>query len=342
VPSRVGCSVPVIVITSICPRAALVGWPRAYEGNRSGAQPMRSATILVLSPVTGPPGPRGAGLGRWADGTATGANLGPRADRKHQLHEGSAAVERPIQPPQCVTVWQVKARSGRSPVGILKAVAVICLAMVTGCRVWLVFMRSNAKIPSAEPFTSTQVTPEERPVAVFIGDSYTVPGTWPGMVAQAQGWEMVNLGRGGIGYVASSTGTAAREDCGQDKCSFVEMAHIAIEREPDIVVVAGGRNDGGLDIDQQVRELFRTLRAGLPNARIIAVQPMWDASPYPDFLVRYGKVIRRQVEAVDGEYVKIGSPLADHPELVQDDRVHPTNEGQRVLGRAVNKALGRP
>jgi lysophospholipase L1-like esterase len=120
------------------------------------------------------------------------------------------------------------------------------------------------------------------------------------------------------------------------------MADVAVKREPDVVVVAGGRNDGGANIDDAAPLLFQKLREGLPNARIIAVQPMWDASPYPDFLVRQGAVIRREVEAVNGEYVKIGSPLAGRPDLVKKDRVHPNIEGQKVLGQAVNKAMGRP
>jgi len=70
--------------------------------------------------------------------------------------------------------------------------------------------------------------------------------------------------------------------------------------------------------NRSAHELFHKLRAGLPNARIVAVQPLWDASPYPDFLIRYGKVIRKEVKAVNGEYLKIGSPLADHPELVKN------------------------
>jgi lysophospholipase L1-like esterase len=224
------------------------------------------------------------------------------------------------------------ARFDRSPRGILRVVAVVYLALVTGCLVWLVFTRNNAGIPPAQS--------DARPVAVFIGDSYTQQGTWPRMVAEAQGWEMVNLGSGGTGYAARLTGKTAQKGCGRDVCrSFAQMADVAKEREPDVVVVAGGRNDRGHNIDQAAGEVFHRLRAGLPNARIIAVQPMWDASPYPDFLVRYGKVIQREVETVGGEYVKIGSPLADHPELVKSDGVHPTIEGQRVLGQAINKAL---
>ena len=97
------------------------------------------------------------------------------------------------------------------------------------------------------------------------------------------------------------------------------------------MVVAGGRNDGGRNIAQPAHSLFTKLWAELPKARIIVVQPMWDSSPYPDFLVGYEKLLKKEVGAVDGEYVKIESPLAGHPELVRGDGVHPTGEGQRVL-----------
>jgi hypothetical protein len=121
---------------------------------------------------------------------------------------------------------------------------VVCLALTTGCLVWLAFARNNAELP---------VTPDTRPVAVFIGDSYTQPGTWPEVVAEAQGWQMLNLGSGSTGYVARSTGKTAQKGCGRDVCrSFVEMADIAIEQQPDVVVVAGGRNDQGHKIDRRL------------------------------------------------------------------------------------------
>jgi len=225
---------------------------------------------------------------------------------------------------------------------ILGAVGLACLALVIGCLVWFAFSR-DAETPAAEPFTpAPEATPEKLPVAVFLGDSYTQPGVWPGGVAEVQGWTLVNLASGGTGYVARSTGKTAQQGCGRSECrNFVEMADAAIKREPDVVVVAGGRNDHGRSIDKAAHELFHTLRDRLPNARIIAVQPMWDASAYPDFLARYAKVIKKEVEAVDGEYVEIGNPLAKQPELMQPDGVHPTWEGQVILGRAVNKALGQ-
>jgi lysophospholipase L1-like esterase len=225
---------------------------------------------------------------------------------------------------------------------ILKAATAICLVAVTTCLVSLTFAR-NATNPATEPFTSDPVTPTKRPLAVFIGDSYAQgSGKWPGMVAKAQRWEMVNLAQGGTGYAARLTGQTAQKGCGLDECpNFVEMADVAIKRKPDVVVVAGGRNDGGGDIVEAAHNLFRKLREALPEARIIAIQPMWDARPYPDFLVGYGRVIRKEVEAVDGDYVKIGSPLAGRPELVKDDGVHPTTVGQKVLAEAINEAMDK-
>ena len=232
---------------------------------------------------------------------------------------------------------------GRRHRAILKAATAICLLAVTTCLVALTFAR-NATSPATQPFTPDPVTRTEgRPEAVFIGDSYAQgSGKWPGMVAKAQRWEMVNLARGGTGYTSQLTGQTAQKGCGLDECpSFVEMADVAIKRKPDVVVVAGGRNDGGANIVDATHALFRKVRDALPEARIIAIQPMWDATSYPGFLVGYGRVIRKEVEAVNGDYVKIGSPLAGRPELIKDDGVHPTSAGQKVLAEAINRAIDK-
>jgi len=120
------------------------------------------------------------------------------------------------------------------------------------------------------------------------------------------------------------------------------MAAVAVEERADVVVVAGGRNDGGRDISSAAHTLFTSLRAGLPEARIIAVEPMWDASAYPTFLREYSQIIEREVTTTRGEYLTIGNPLEKRPDLVQADMVHPTVEGQRALAEAVNRAIDRP
>jgi acyl-CoA thioesterase I len=218
---------------------------------------------------------------------------------------------------------------------VLQTLGLVIFAAAVGVLVWFTWIHAS-KPPVV-------VDPIPRPVAVFIGDSYAQgSGKWPELVSKAQGWRQVNLGRGGTGYEARLAGAAAQKGCGLKECpSFAEMAAVAAKLHPDVVVVAGGRNDRGANIEAAVHETLTTLREALPNARIIAVQPMWDASDYPDQLLRQERVIEKEVTSVDGEYLKIGSPLEGRPKLVQKDGVHPTVEGQRVLAAAVNEALSR-
>jgi hypothetical protein len=49
--------------------------------------------------------------------------------------------------------------------------------------------------------------------------------------------------------------------------------------------VAGGRNDGGGNIDEATYNLFHKLRGELLKAPIVAIQPIWE-------IPTYGKVIR--------------------------------------------------
>jgi lysophospholipase L1-like esterase len=239
------------------------------------------------------------------------------------------------------------ARHHRSSVRALQLFGAAVFAAAVAVLVWFTWTQGSAPQETASakytPNRPSTIPAAKRPVAVFIGDSYTQgSGKWPDAVSKAQGWEEVNLGRGGTGFTVRHTGDAAQNGCGMDECpSFAEMVDAAAKRHPDIVVVAGGRNDGGADIADQVHDTFTGLRQRLPDAQIIAIQPMWDASHYPEFLVEYGKVIKKEVQAVDGEYLKIGSPLEGRPNLVQDDGVHPTDDGQKLLAAAVNESLTR-
>jgi acyl-CoA thioesterase-1 len=223
--------------------------------------------------------------------------------------------------------------SSRSKVWLRVALAVCLLVGVAAS----LSMLAGARHPES-PVTSAEV---RQPVAVFIGDSYTQGADkWPSKVAADQVWREVNLGRGGTGYSKRLSGKDATKGCGLSECAnFPEMASVAVQRKADIVLVAGGRNDGGADITTQVNETFRRLREGLPEARIIAVQPMWDASQYPRFLIGYSTLIQRAVESIGGQYLEIGTPLEGRPDLIQPDGVHPTKEGQTVLAEAVNREL---
>src|SRR5215218_5209230 len=151
----------------------------------------------------------------------------------------------------------IPSRRSRSGGRVPQTIGWVVFAAAVSVLVW--FTWSHATEPPVA------VDPVPRAVAVFIGDSYTQgSGKWPELVSKAQGWRQVNLGRGGTGYQARLTGAAARKGCGLNDCpSFAEMAAVAVKRRPDVVVVAGGRNDRGVHIDAAVHETVTTLRDGL-------------------------------------------------------------------------------
>jgi len=133
--------------------------------------------------------------------------------------------------------------------------------------------------------------------------------------------------------MATSDPLAARVEAvvaGLDRRAQVLQLFLVAVRFSDV--------DGGAELACRA---FTTLGEGLPNARTVAVQPMWDASDYSGSVTEV--LMRRQERCRVGrwQYAKIASPLARRPKLVREDRVHATEEGQKVVAAAVNKALSR-
>lgn len=201
--------------------------------------------------------------------------------------------------------------------------------------------------------TFTYGTPAPaRPVAVFIGDSYTAgAGSTTGAgfvagIASAQGWKAVNIGKGGTGYI--TTGEAqdpanAQNACGLDYCpNYGEVIQDAVAADPSIVVVSGGRNNSWASaslVDEHVTKFFTELRAALPNARIIATSPLWDDDPAPAIMEQIAESVKSAVVAVGGEYVDLGQPLLGDSSLVSSDGVHPNDAGYARIVDAFDAAL---
>lgn len=150
---------------------------------------------------------------------------------------------------------------------------------------------AEAREPRPVP---TMVQPEKKPLAVFIGDSYTAgaggtKGGFAPIVAADQGWRMENLGRGGTGFLIQDLDAdLAQQACGADYCeAYPEMITEAAGMSPDVVVVSGGRNnagDAGADVREAIDEFFASLRAELPDARVIVTSPVWDDDEAPAML----------------------------------------------------------
>ena len=227
------------------------------------------------------------------------------------------------------------------------AVVVLALGSLIGLATY-----SPSETPSVISRTPPTTTPSHPPQsrAVFIGDSYTQGFgastealKWTSLVAEAKNWEEVNLGLGGTGYVA----TSGVKGCGQVYCAnFREVAEEAAAEDPDIVVVAGGRNDLVIFASDRARvttamsQTFTRLRKDLPRARIIAVGP---AAPGPvDKTVRnFDASVNEIARRSDATFISLIEPQSViTSSMVLDDGVHVNDEGHEAIAQRVLAALG--
>ena len=58
----------------------------------------------------------------------------------------------------------------------------------------------------------------------------------------------------------------------------------------------------------------------------------------PDQLADVNGQLSRAIRSVTGRYIDVGQPPKGHPELMQDDDVHPTAAGQATLAAAIHRA----
>lgn len=187
----------------------------------------------------------------------------------------------------------------------------------------------SASGPSATP-AGTGLT------VAFIGDSYTEgvgasdPSLrWTTLLAAANGWEELNLGVSGASYGQ-----------GLDEWnSYALQVEEAIEAQPDVVIVSGGLNMSELDQELGVESVFTDLRAGLPDARILAVSPFWVSTAYPAQLTLTANLIKSDVTAVGGQYLEVGHLFEDEFQYFELDGLHPDDEGHQLIANAVDAGL---
>lgn len=234
----------------------------------------------------------------------------------------------------------------------LGIVGLVVLAIVTAG----VVAASLRPAPSADtsgftPSPPAIATPTIVPNVAFIGDSYTAGiGTsnprlrWTSLLTAEMDWVEQNLGQGGTGYLVTTS-----KACGKDYCpNFQEMAAETSKVEATVVMVSGGRNEyklGLTELEPAIAATMQKIRATVPDAKIIALSPLWDDDPVPAGLTEMGDVVRAQVEAVGGTYLDLGQPLAGRPDLIAPDGGHPNDAGHAEIARVVRdkvNALGDP
>jgi lysophospholipase L1-like esterase len=176
-------------------------------------------------------------------------------------------------------------------------------------------------------------------VAAFIGDSYTVgfaastpDRRWTSLVAKAEGWEELNFGEAGSGYITKGFGGT----------SYLGRVEQVVKARPDVVFVAGGQNDASsnADVAAAVRAILLELRQGLPDAKIYVLGPTWPDTQPPAGLLVVEKAARDAAAEVDARFIPALDWLAGRPELIAPDGIHPNDAGHQEIANGVIAALG--
>ncbi len=173
---------------------------------------------------------------------------------------------------------------------------------------------------------------------VFFGDSVThgftasrIDRTYPFLVGEKLGCEVVNLGLGGIGL---------------DPAAAARIAELPM----DLLVVAVGVNDwqGGRDPEEYGRraaefaDRFRELRPEVPLVWVtpLWVPPAWKPAKAKFDLALYREAAERALRGKPGVRVADGSKLIDHdPALFDKVAVHPDDRGFAMMAERLARQL---
>lgn len=182
-----------------------------------------------------------------------------------------------------------------------------------------------------------------RPVAAFLGDSYTTGWAgagigkrgWPAIVSSAHGWRVVNRSVAGTGFVNPGwTGQPVR----------TRVAAV-VKARPGIVFVAAGHNDrqfGRAATAKAATAVLHRLRDALPDAVIVVIGPIWGNGSPPDAIRGIRTELKRSATSIDAVFVdpiKDGWFAGAARRLILDDGIHPSNAGHRRIAGRVLEAL---
>ena len=171
--------------------------------------------------------------------------------------------------------------------------------------------------------------------SIMKGFGLTPADAWPELISATNGWDLTTLACDGAGFLAPGN----PDECGN---TFVDISRSSAALHPDLIIIQGSSNDFGESNSQLLAATgtaLSLLRSEFPNAEIIGLSTVWSETEPPAQLADINSQVQQAVTAVGGHYLDIGQPLGGHPELMQDDDVHPTVAGQVLLARTIQAAI---
>lgn len=206
---------------------------------------------------------------------------------------------------------------------------------------------SASPSPSTSPSPSASASvPKTFTKVAFIGDSYaegvgaSVPAhRWSTLLSSANKWTETNVAHQQTGYLKAG----ARTPCTAESCpAFTGVVPQVVQSGAELVIITGGAND--LDQDQgaaaaAVAKTLTDLRAGLPNAVIVVLNPWWDMRTANPGLTPYTEAIKAAAAAAGVTFADTGQPLVGRVDRVTSDGLHANDAGHQALAETVRSAL---
>jgi acyl-CoA thioesterase-1 len=118
-----------------------------------------------------------------------------------------------------------------------------------------------------------------------------------------------------------------------------------LRRPIDILVIELGGNDGLRGVDPEATRanlaaMIETARARYPDVRVVLVQVPLPPNLGPDYVQRFDGVFPAVAQATDARLVPfVLDDVTRASSLLQDDGIHPTAAGHRLVARTVWDAL---
>jgi len=178
------------------------------------------------------------------------------------------------------------------------------------------------------------------PVVAFYGDSYTL-GTgssddsrrWSTLISEDRAWREFNPSVNGLGFINN-----------RSKFGEGDLPDVIIDEDPDIVVITMGLNDNfsyeeaAQRIKAQITTDFARVSHGLPDARIVVVEPFWYTDERPRSVEVIISWVQSAASAIDADYIAgVSRFIEGHPEWMAADGLHPNDEGYREIARRMDE-----
>lgn len=193
------------------------------------------------------------------------------------------------------------------------------------------------------PVTTEPAAAGSRVVA-FYGDSYTLgvgatseSQRWSSIVCADRGWTEYNPSVDGLGFVRNRT-----------VFGDGDLPDLIVRHAPSLVIVTMGLNDNFAHpasadrIAAQIPLDLGRLRTGLPEARIVVVEPFWYTDARPESVDIIGGWVRQAAAALRVDHIEGASHFIEgHPEWMAPDGLHPNDAGYAVIAARMSASLAK-